>query len=63
MDINVNYFVMKAADNNIVVPNKQIVENPFKNYSLTTKIRVTINCGITYNSDIENIKKSFYKNN
>ncbi|WP_299681611.1 mechanosensitive ion channel family protein [uncultured Dokdonia sp.] len=54
VDINTNYFVMKEADNNIVVlPNKSIIENPFKNYSLTSKMRVTIHCGISYNSDLE----------
>ncbi|WP_366665049.1 mechanosensitive ion channel family protein [Gilvibacter sp.] len=30
-DINLNYFVMREADNNIVVlPNRKIMENPFK---------------------------------
>ncbi len=58
MDINTNYFVLKEADNNIVIlPNKSILENSFKNYSLTTKIRVTVTCGVSYNSDLEMVEK------
>ncbi|MCK8521305.1 mechanosensitive ion channel family protein [Aquimarina sp. D1M17] len=58
MDINLNYFVLKEADNNIVViPNKQIIENPFKNYSLTIKMRVSIQCGVGYESDLEKVEK------
>jgi len=57
VDINLNYFVLKEADNNIVViPNKQIIENPFKNYSLTTKMRISLECGIAYESDLEKVK-------
>lgn len=58
MDINLNYFVMKEADNNIVViPNKQILENPFKNYSLTTKMRITIECGVAYDSNLDKVEE------
>ncbi len=58
IDINLNYFVLKEADNNIVViPNKQIIENPFKNYSLTTKMRVSLECGIGYESDLEKVQQ------
>lgn len=33
IDINLNYFVVREADNNmVVIPNKTILENPFKNY-------------------------------
>lgn len=58
LDININYFVLKEADNNIVIlPNKSILENSFKNYSLTTKIRVTVTCGVSYDSDLEMVEK------
>ena len=58
MDINLNTFILKEADNNIVVvPNKMIVENPIKNYSLTTKMRVFLECGVGYESDLKINKK------
>ncbi len=58
IDINLNYFVIKEADNNmVVIPNKTILENPFKNYSLTTKMRVAIECGVEYGADLELVEK------
>ena len=49
--------LLKEADNNIVVlPNKLVLENPFKNYGLTTKIRVILKCGIGYDEDLERVR-------
>lgn len=57
IDINLNYFVIKEADNNmVVIPNKTILENPFKNYSLTTKMRISIECGVEYGADLEKVQ-------
>jgi len=57
MDINLNYFVIKEADNNmVVIPNKTILESPFKNYSLTTKMRISIECGVEYGADLEKVE-------
>ncbi len=57
IDINLKDFTLKEADNNIVViPNKMILENPLKNYSLTTKMRVFIECGVGYESDLEDVE-------
>lgn len=58
IDINLNYFVMKEADNNhVILPNKSILENPIKNYTLTTKMRIMIECGVGYESDLEKVQK------
>ena len=57
-DINVNYFVIKEADNNIVIlPNKAILDSPIKNYTLTPKMRVTINCGVGYESNLDKVEE------
>lgn len=57
IDINLNYFVIREADNNtVVIPNKTILENPFKNYSLTTKMRISITCGVEYGADLEKVE-------
>ncbi|EDP97523.1 mechanosensitive ion channel family protein [Kordia algicida OT-1] len=57
IDIALNYLVLKEADNNIVViPNKTILENPIKNYSLTTRMRVMVECGVGYESDLEKVE-------
>lgn len=58
VDINLKDFTLKEADNNIVIiPNKKILESPLKNYSLTTKMRVVIECGVGYESDLEHVEK------
>ncbi|MEY8849018.1 mechanosensitive ion channel family protein [Psychroserpens sp. XS_ASV72] len=57
IDINLKDFTLKEADNNmVVIPNKMILENPLKNYSLTTKMRVFIECGVGYESDLEKVE-------
>lgn len=57
VEIDLRNTKIKEADNNIVVvPNKLILENPFKNYGLTNRIRTTITCGIDYESDLEKVK-------
>lgn len=58
MDINLKDFTLKEADNNIVViPNKMILENPLKNYTLTTKMRVFLECGVGYESNLEGVER------
>ena len=58
MDIKLYYFILKEADNNIVViPNKMINENPIKNYTLTTKMRISIECGVGYESDLDLVQQ------
>lgn len=58
VDVNLKEFVLKQADNNLVIiPNKMILENPLKNYSLTTRMRVVIECGVGYESDLEEVER------
>lgn len=57
IDINLKNFTLKEADNNIVIiPNKTILESPLKNYSLTTKMRVMVECGVGYESDLDQVQ-------
>lgn len=58
IDINLKDFTLKEADNNmVVIPNKMILENPLKNYSLTTRMRVFLECGVGYESDLEHVEQ------
>lgn len=58
MQVDLRNTKLKEADNNIVViPNKMIVDSPFKNYGLTERIRTTITCGVSYGSDLEFVRK------
>lgn len=58
VDISLNYLVLKESDNNmVIIPNKKVMEQPFKNYSLTSKMRVVVACGVGYESDLEQVEK------
>jgi small conductance mechanosensitive channel len=58
IDIALNYVVLKEADNNmVIIPNKTIMENPIKNFSLTTRMRVMVECGVGYESDLDTVEK------
>lgn len=49
---------IREADNNIVIiPNKMVLDNPFKNYGLTRKIRVALECGVSYDSDLNQVEQ------
>ncbi len=57
IDINLRNTKLLASDNNIVIiPNKSVIENSFKNFSLTKQIRTTINCSVSYDTDLEKAK-------
>lgn len=58
IDINLKDFTLKEADNNmVIIPNKTVLENPMKNYSLTNKMRIFLECGVGYESDLEFVQK------
>ncbi len=58
IEISLRNTKIKESDNNIVVvPNKLILDKPFKNYGLTKRIRTTITCGVGYESDLNLVKK------
>lgn len=57
-EINLRNVVIKEPDNNLVmIPNRLIVENPFKNFGLTTRIRVILKCGVSYGDNLREVEK------
>src|SRR5690606_13737651 len=53
-EINLRSIIIKEADNNyVVIPNAKLIEEPFKNYSRTTRSRVVLDCGVAYDSNLE----------
>lgn len=57
VEINLRSIVLKEADNNyVVIPNSQLIDAPFKNFSRTSRSRVMVDCGVAYNSDLELVK-------
>lgn len=57
-DINLRSVTIMEADNNaVVIPNSKIIDAPFKNFSGTKRSRITISCGVGYESDLEVVKQ------
>lgn len=58
VDISLNSLVLKQFDNTmVIIPNKKIVENPLKNYSITQRMRIALECGVGYESDLDKVEK------
>ncbi len=48
---------IRTMDNNLVViPNNSISESPYKNYSLTRDLRVVLEAGVSYESDLKHVE-------
>lgn len=57
MEINLRSILIKEADNNyVVIPNSQVIDAAFKNFSRTSRSRVMVDCGIAYESDLEMVR-------
>ena len=57
VEINLRSIVLKEADNNLVViPNSQLIDAPFKNFTTTVRSRVMVDCGVAYDSDLEMVR-------
>jgi small conductance mechanosensitive channel len=58
VDIDLRTTTLKQVDNNLVsIPNKMVLENPIKNYSVTSQSRVILHCGVGYGSDLDFVKE------
>jgi len=56
-NIDLRAVTIKQPDNNLVyLPNKQVLENPIKNFSTTAQSRVILDCGVEYSSDLEFVR-------
>jgi small conductance mechanosensitive channel len=50
-----NTWIRESDNNMVVIPNKDVLEKPFKNYGLTETIRVSVECGVAYSSDLDHV--------
>ena len=58
IEIDLRNTKIKESDNNIVViPNKLVLDSPFKNFGLTNRIKTSIQCGVSYDSNLREVKK------
>ncbi|MCH8534694.1 MAG: mechanosensitive ion channel family protein [Flavobacteriaceae bacterium] len=58
IDINLRNVVLQTPDQNmLIIPNANLVNQSFKNYSNTNRGRVTVECGVGYESDLDLVQK------
>jgi len=58
VDINLRDTKIRTVDNNLVIiPNSAISGNPYKNFSLTRDLRVVLECGVGYESDLDKVEQ------
>lgn len=41
----------------VVIPNKSVIQNPLTNYTVSRQRRVDIDCGVSYNDDLQKVRK------
>lgn len=56
--INLRYTIIKTFQgNNVLIPNKDIYENPLINYTMSTERRIDLSVGVSYGDDLDKVKK------
>ena len=49
--------LLEPDNNLVIIPNKDIYEKSFKNYSLTNRSKVILSCGVGYESDLDHVQQ------
>ncbi len=61
-EIDLRTVTIRQPDNDyVMIPNKIFVENPFTNYSWTERGRVSVSCGVGYESDLQKVEELVVK--
>jgi small conductance mechanosensitive channel len=56
-EIDLRAVTIRQPDNDyVIIPNKIFVDNPFTNYSWTERARITVSCGVGYESDLQKVE-------
>lgn len=56
-EISLRNIVIRRPDNNyVVVPNSKFIDGAFTNYSLTDRSRISLSCGVGYESDLQQVE-------
>jgi small conductance mechanosensitive channel len=56
-NINLRSTILRTNDGqDVVIPNKNVYQNPLKNYTSSNERRVVVNCGVSYGDDLEKAK-------
>ncbi|MCX7550078.1 mechanosensitive ion channel family protein [Xanthomarina sp. F2636L] len=56
-EISLRNIVLRRPDNNyVIIPNSKFVDNAFTNYSLSPRSRISVSCGIGYESNLQEVE-------
>ena len=57
-EINLRDTVLKTFQGQmVIIPNKEVLQNPIENYTLLGKRRIDLTVGVSYGDDLEKVKK------
>ena len=57
-EISLRNLVLRRPDNHyVIMPNSKFIEEPFVNFSLAPRSRITVSCGIAYGSDLRKVEE------
>lgn len=49
--------LMLPTGQEVVIPNRLVIENPLKNYTISGNRRVDVSCGVSYGDDLETVEE------
>ena len=56
-EITLRSTTIRESDNNmVIIPNDTVLSNPFKNYALTNRMKITIKCRVDYQTNLREAK-------
>lgn len=57
-EISLRNLVLRRPDNHyVIMPNSKFIQEPFVNFSLEPRSRITVKCGIAYGSDLRKVEE------
>lgn len=57
-EISLRSTKIQEGENNIVaIPNRMVSDNPFKNFSYPKRARITLSCGVAYDSNLCKVRQ------
>ncbi len=56
-EISLRNIVLRRPDNNyVIIPNTKFIENSFTNYSISSRTRIVLTCGVGYGSNLQEVE-------
>lgn len=55
IDLRTTKLILPTGEE-VIIPNKEVVQNPLKNFSITGQRRIDLTCGVSYGDDLEKVK-------